>query len=182
MPPKNVRTVRQLIYWEYAKLIAGRAVGDSKNWRFVMYTFKKLDGGQMKPSEILRENKLLYKEREGCVYCQDQRADLQWDHLIPKSRGGSETMDNMVPACRTCNASKGALDLFEWYGERRDDIPRLVLGKYLKLIFDYHKQMGTLDDADINADGKLDILDLGAVFPPARRKNAEPPPVQSLSA
>jgi hypothetical protein len=28
MPPPNVRTIRQLLYWEYAKLVAERAVGD----------------------------------------------------------------------------------------------------------------------------------------------------------
>src|SRR5437588_10054583 len=49
MPPKNVRTVRQLIYWEYAKLMAGSAVGDRKNYRYVMYCFKKLDAGKLTP-------------------------------------------------------------------------------------------------------------------------------------
>jgi hypothetical protein len=165
MPPRNIRTVRQLIYWEYAKLIAGSAVGDRKNYRFVMYTFKKLDTGKMGPSNILRENKLLVDGEKVCAYCEAVCNDLQWEHIIPKSRSGPETIDNMVLACRGCNSSKGARDPFEWYGDgRKDEIPRLVLGKYLKLVFDYHEQRGTLDAADLNADGKLDVFDLGAVF------------------
>jgi hypothetical protein len=73
-------------------------------------------------------------------------------------------IDNMVWACRGCNAEKGGCDPFEWYGiERQYEIPRLVLGKYLKLIYDLHEERGTLDEADPNGDGKLDIFDLGVI-------------------
>lgn len=169
MPPKNVRTVRQLIYWEYAKLMAGSAVGDRKNYRYVMYCYKKLDGGKLNPSTILRENKLLVTAEKVCVYCDKVCDDLQWEHIIPRSRGGSDTIDNMVLACKGCNLSKGARDLFEWYGKARQyEIPRLVLGKYLKLIFDAHEQVGTLDAADVNADGQLNVFDLGSLLSPCR--------------
>jgi hypothetical protein len=51
-----------------------------------------------------------------------------------------------VCACRTCNSSKGDRDVFEWYGhERIDDIPKLVLSKFLKLAYDIHETQGTLD-------------------------------------
>lgn len=165
MPPKGVRTVRQLIYWEYAKLIAGRAVGDRKNYRFVMYTYKKLDAGQLHPSAILRENKLLVEGEEACAYCGACGCELQWEHIIPSSRGGPDTIDNLVHACGKCNAAKADRDPFEWFGlGRKYEVPRLVLGKYLKLVFDHHEQVGTLDAADLNADGTLDIFDLGAIF------------------
>lgn len=178
MPPRNVKTIRQLIYWEYAKLIAGRAVGDRKNFAFVMYTYKKLDAGHMQPSTILRENKLLVESERLCAYC-DGSDDLQWEHIIPKSRGGPDTIDNMVQACRSCNASKADRDPFEWYGsERAYEIPRLVLGKYLKLAFDFHELEGTLDVRDMNADGTLDVFDLGAVFRPRRGKEPRKPAVE----
>jgi hypothetical protein len=162
MPPKHVKSVRQLIYWEYAKLIAGSAVGDRRNYRFVTYTYKKLGAKQINPSTILRENKLLVESDRICAYCEAECESLQWEHIIPKSRGGPDTIDNMVRACVGCNGSKGAHDPFEWYGEKRsDEIPRLVLGKYLKLIFEVHETAGTLDSADLNSDGQLDIYDLG---------------------
>jgi len=47
---------------------------------------------------------------------------------------------------------------------RRDELPSIVVGKYLKLVFESHSQHATLDLADLNHDGKLDIFDLGAVF------------------
>ena len=166
MPPKNVKTIRELIYWEYAKLIAGRAVGDRKNYGFVMHTYKRLCSNQMAPSAILRENKLLVEGECCCAYC-GSKENLQWEHIIPKSRAGPDTIDNMVQAYKECNLKKGAKGPFEWYGlERRYEIPRIVLGKYLKLVFDYHSIAGTLDSSDINADGKLDVYDLCAIFEP----------------
>jgi len=168
MPPKNIRTVRQLIYWEYAKLVAGSAVGDRKNYAYIMYCFKKLDAGKLTPSTILRENKLLVESEKVCVYCEKICDGLQWEHIIPRSRGGLDTIDNLALACRECNLSKGARDLFEWYGkERQYEIPRLALGKYLKMIFEIHERAGTLDSADANADGRLDVFDLGATISPA---------------
>jgi hypothetical protein len=162
--PKVAKTVRDLIYWEYAKLIAGSAVGDRENYRFVMHQFKRLRAGQASPSKILRENRKLAEAGTACAYCGSTGAH-HWDHIIPKSRGGPDTFDNQVPACPPCNLAKGAKDPFEWYGrDRTKDLPRIVLGKYLKLVFEEHERRGTLDREDVNDDGVLDIYDLGAIF------------------
>ena len=164
MPPKNVRTIRELIYWEYAKLIAGSVVGNRKNYAFVMHTYQRLKNGKISPSDILKENKMLVEGECCCAYC-GAKESLHWEHIIPKSRGGPDNIDNMVQACKGCNLKKGAKDPFEWYGlDKRYEIPRVVLGKYLKLIFNEHEKVGTLDAEDLNADGKLDVYDLSAVF------------------
>jgi 5-methylcytosine-specific restriction endonuclease McrA len=41
-----------------------------------------------------------------CVYC-DSTENLHADHQIPLSRGGTNFASNMVPACASCNTSKG---------------------------------------------------------------------------
>lgn len=43
-----------------------------------------------------------------CVYCGDPATDR--DHVVPRSRGGTE----IVPACRPCNCSKHAKTPTEW--------------------------------------------------------------------
>ena len=53
-----------------------------------------------------------------CAYCggtprRNQR--LTRDHLEPVSNGGTTTQDNIVPACASCNSSKGAEDFKEWF-------------------------------------------------------------------
>ena len=49
MPPSHVKTIRELIYWEYAKLIAEAAVGSRKNYGFVTHSYKRLKSGKMNP-------------------------------------------------------------------------------------------------------------------------------------
>jgi 5-methylcytosine-specific restriction endonuclease McrA len=41
-----------------------------------------------------------------CAYCRKKRR-LTRDHVIPLSKGGSHTVSNIVPACQSCNSSKG---------------------------------------------------------------------------
>lgn len=167
MPPPAVKTIRDLIYWEYAKLISGRAVGDRQNYRFVMYTFKRLRTGRLHPSDITRENKLLVETcPDCCAYC-GAKGILEWEHIIPLCKNGPDNMDNQVRACQACNAAKAGRNPFEWYGlARRYQLPRIVLGKYLKLVYEFHERQGTLDRADLNRDGKLDVYDLGVMLQP----------------
>jgi len=55
---------------------------------------------------LLREY-LLAKWQRQCAYCQTSGVPLQVEHLIPKSRGGSDRTSNLVIACDRCNKRKG---------------------------------------------------------------------------
>lgn len=46
----------------------------------------------------------------GCQYCGDRfpTPDLTFDHVIPRSRGGRTTWENVVTACGECNLRKGS--------------------------------------------------------------------------
>lgn len=50
---------------------------------------------------------LLEKFNRRCVYCGVQGIPLQIEHIIPKSRGGTNRIDNLAIACRDCNQKKG---------------------------------------------------------------------------
>jgi 5-methylcytosine-specific restriction endonuclease McrA len=52
---------------------------------------------------------VLARDRETCQYCgvQPGRSQLTVDHIMPRSRGGLTTWDNVVAACRECNHRKG---------------------------------------------------------------------------
>jgi 5-methylcytosine-specific restriction endonuclease McrA len=49
------------------------------------------------------------RDRFSCQYCADPFAtqELTFDHLIPRSRGGRTSWDNVVTACTHCNLAKG---------------------------------------------------------------------------
>ena len=60
----------------------------------------------------------LFEEYVGlCVYCPALATTL--DHVIPLSRGGPHTKDNLVPCCKSCNSKKGAKPLLVFLATRR---------------------------------------------------------------
>ena len=60
-------------------------------------------------------------ERDGdlCAYCRqpfDEERPATVDHVVPRSRGGSNELDNLVAACRPCNQAKGAMSAVAFRG------------------------------------------------------------------
>lgn len=53
----------------------------------------------------LTNKAVLARDGYECAYCDKRRADTV-DHVIPRSRGGQHVWDNVVAACRKCNAAK----------------------------------------------------------------------------
>ena len=49
-----------------------------------------------------------------CAYCNRKIEGLEPDHIIAKSRGGKKGLDNIVPACESCNCSKNGRPLLFW--------------------------------------------------------------------
>ena len=46
------------------------------------------------------------RDKFSCLYCGDKK-NLTFDHLVPKSRGGTTSWENVVTACTICNVKKG---------------------------------------------------------------------------
>jgi 5-methylcytosine-specific restriction endonuclease McrA len=46
------------------------------------------------------------RDSHTCQYCGSTK-HLTLDHVLPRSKGGTHTWDNVVAACERCNASKG---------------------------------------------------------------------------
>ena len=52
-----------------------------------------------------------------CHLCGDTGADSP-DHVIPRSKGGTDDLDNLRPAHQSCNYARGDTDLAEWFAKR----------------------------------------------------------------
>jgi hypothetical protein len=70
---------------------------------------------------------------------------LSANHLIPTKRGGANTGDNLVWACRSCNSSKCARDVLEWLTEKNQFPSILLLRRYLKLAIDMSHERGLMN-------------------------------------
>jgi 5-methylcytosine-specific restriction endonuclease McrA len=58
----------------------------------------------------LSRRNLMIRDAYECQYCgvrPGQRAELNIDHIVPKSRGGEDTWENLVTSCKPCNLRKG---------------------------------------------------------------------------
>ncbi len=60
-----------------------------------------------RPRVRLSRREVFIRDKYTCQYCGKKTKDLTLDHVVPKSRGGRHTWDNLVSACRSCNHRKG---------------------------------------------------------------------------
>ena len=61
------------------------------------------------PRMILQPTRanILLRDDETCQYCGKRSRDLTLDHVIPRSRGGLSSWENLVACCKICNGKKG---------------------------------------------------------------------------
>lgn len=55
-----------------------------------------------------------------CAYCNIGKEKMTADHFVPLARGGKavDRIDNIVPACFSCNNKKDSSDAWEWYSKQ----------------------------------------------------------------
>jgi len=63
---------------------------------------------RMLPLGVTRRG-VLKRDNFACQYCgrMQPSSDLTLDHVLPRSRGGKNTWENVVAACKPCNHRKG---------------------------------------------------------------------------
>ena len=75
--------------------------------------------GTLKDFEV--KEYLLYRYNHTCQYCNGASKDqiLEREHIQPRIRGGSNRLDNLTLACKTCNTAKGANTLENWLAQEK---------------------------------------------------------------
>ena len=72
-----------------------------------------------------------------CAYCEAVGSALHRDCVLPVSRGGRYTLDNVVPACPSCNASKHNDEVTGWLRRKRLD-ENLFLIRHARILVALH--------------------------------------------
>jgi len=185
-PDIEVETIQDLIFYQYAKIIAKRAFSaldgkeaKQKHYGFIKKKFRELKNGIISWSEITREDWQFIQSEKKCIYCGTEH-NLHKEHIVPRSlciKPQCKTckvilqIHNQIWACRECNSTKGTMGLYEFYKskyhkERKfyDLIPPLLEKKYLKTIYSCHKCAGTLNKKDLDGDGEITVLDIDFII------------------
>lgn len=109
---------RELVLWTLGdsvlKLRGGFSRTDGSRSVLDVASIIACEGRVMKPHRQvppLTNQALFRRDRNVCLYCGQRFADssLTRDHVVPRSRGGGDTWDNVVAACKRCNHRKGHL-------------------------------------------------------------------------
>ncbi len=61
----------------------------------------------------LSRKNIVKRDGHQCQYCGKTEGPLTTDHIIPKTRGGADSWENLVCACSDCNKKKGHRTLKE---------------------------------------------------------------------
>jgi 5-methylcytosine-specific restriction endonuclease McrA len=56
---------------------------------------------------VLSRKNILRRDNHKCQYCSRSDLTLTIDHIVPKSKGGTDSWENLVAACVKCNNKKG---------------------------------------------------------------------------
>ncbi len=146
-----IETVGDRLYSAYANLAMasasvarGIASYDALSYMVRSRLAKGLRTGAMNVGSLFDDTRKMPTDR--CVYCAAVPPPaLHADHLIPRHRGGPESGDNLVWACRTCNVRKSSRDMLEWYASQEQFPPLAVLRRYLKLALAESRTRGLMD-------------------------------------
>ena len=77
---------------------------------------------------------------KSCKYC-DRKMTLRnmvCDHIVPLTKGGESTVNNLQLICKSCNTRKGPLDekdfvdLIDWVNDLKEETKEYVLRKLAK--------------------------------------------------
>jgi 5-methylcytosine-specific restriction endonuclease McrA len=86
-PEKVIRTVND--EYSYPSVIRLR--------RYINLPYAKI---------VLSRRNIMKRDQHTCQYC-GTKSDLTLDHVLPRSRGGEDSWENLVTACNQCNVKKG---------------------------------------------------------------------------
>jgi 5-methylcytosine-specific restriction endonuclease McrA len=120
LPPSLASRIHNVLTW-VARLRRFAAVA-TLSQELVRFDTQLLDNPEISGVEYQQGELAGYEVREyllekfhrRCAYCGATEVPLQVEHVVPKSRGGTNRLSNLVMACKRCNDAKGDQTAEEW--------------------------------------------------------------------
>lgn len=120
LPPSLQARVDSVISW--SKRLSALCPITDCSVETVRFDTQKLVNPEIKGVEYQRGTLFGYEVREyllekwghKCVYCGDENVPLEVEHIVPKSRGGTDRITNLTLSCNPCNQKKDNLTAEEF--------------------------------------------------------------------
>jgi hypothetical protein len=182
MADQNLKTLRDLIWYEYAKVVARSILQLSSTTRsdvtsdsMAHQTLHDLQVGALSWSDMTGDESQLAEDPKACAYC-GSTDHLAHENLVPRSLVLNEycpsceilqAPSNEFWICRACDARKGNLGFYQFYKRLApgsemfcDRIPAVLEMKYLRTVYECLQCARCLDLGDIDGDGVVTVLDI----------------------
>lgn len=108
--------VRELVVWTVGdailRLRGGHSRDDGERSLVDIHSIIACQGKLAQPERLippLTNQALFARDQSTCLYCGNEFSDahLTRDHVVPVSKGGRDSWDNVVASCKRCNHRKG---------------------------------------------------------------------------
>ncbi len=124
LPPSIRSRVDNVAHW--SQRIAQICPLTSTHVETVRFDLQKLEHPEISGNEYQQGTLFGYEIREYllekwgrvCIYCGAENVRLEIDHIVPKSRSGSNRVSNLTICCHKCNQRKGNTSLQEFLKEK----------------------------------------------------------------
>ena len=156
LPPSIKSIANNIINW--VKKLKKWIRIESCSFEAVRFDTQKMDNKDIEGVEYQHGTLFGYEIKEylldryghTCQYCGGESKDpiLEWEHMKPKSRGGSDSVKNATLSCHRCNRDKDNLTPEEWLEElKKVSKPTKLIETRIKNIPDVikHKVVGVSD-------------------------------------
>lgn len=120
LPPSLNSRVDNILTWTLR--LSKFAQVNAISMELVRFDMQKMENPEISGVEYQQGELMGYEVREyllekwdrKCAYCGAKNVPLEIEHIIPKSRGGSNRVSNLTISCRPCNEDKNALTAKEY--------------------------------------------------------------------
>ena len=107
----------------------------------VRFDMQKLENPEISGVEYQQGSLLGYEIREyllekfnrTCAYCGAKNVPLEVEHIVPKSKDGSNRTSNLTLACRRCNETKGNMPVQEFLVAKPETLKKILVQAKLTL-------------------------------------------------
>jgi hypothetical protein len=182
MPDRDVLTLLDLVYYQYAKILAqeeltrpGFEVARRTQYGMAKDIFRDLKAGRKLWGAVTSGNGSQESAEARCVFCGSGEG-VEPRPLVPTNLHINErcaacerllSKGNLVPTCARCAEKRGKRGLYAFYRNLFPEeskfyyrIPRPVEKKYLRIIHDCLRCADALGAKDVDGDGDVTVLDI----------------------